>query len=168
MDQATLVCRTGQGVSTSAAPSSQLSETGLLGQAGAGSSASLSPPKTGRYALIWGAGSTILSVVGFLGYMMFEQYNNSLSELRTDLKHFNETTSSFVQREQFNKCRDQMREHLKEVRAVNTARAQLEHELQLSEKAREEMVQELQRIRERLAYVEGHQVGTQNTPNPRK
>ena len=40
---------------------------------------------------------------------MFEQYNGMLSELRADLKHFNETSNEYVKKERLQKCW----EHLK-------------------------------------------------------
>src|SRR6516165_5262271 len=56
-------------------------------------SVSASPQKKNRLSLFWKiSGGTILSVSGFVAMLLFEQYNNSLAELRNDLKHFNETS----------------------------------------------------------------------------
>jgi hypothetical protein len=110
-----------------------------------------------RRNLLLGIGGTALSVVGFLAMILFEQYTGLMSELRNDLKHFNETSSEYVKRESFQKCKEQVRECLKELQASSIARGQLEQELRTSEKVREELARELQRLRERLAYVEGWQ-----------
>jgi hypothetical protein len=115
------------------------------------------PKRRGRAALFWGMGGTILSGVGFIALALFEQYNGMLSELRGDLKHFNETASEFVKRESFQRFRDQFKERMKEFEAANLSKVQMEQEMRASEKAREELAHELQRMRERVAYIEGRQ-----------
>jgi chromosome segregation ATPase len=107
--------------------------------------------------IIWGVGGTILSAFGFVALAMFEQYNGMVSELRADLKHFNETSSEYVKKDTLQRIRDRFRDSMKELQEANAARARMEQELQASEKAREVMFQEIQRMRERLAYVEGRQ-----------
>jgi septal ring factor EnvC (AmiA/AmiB activator) len=102
-------------------------------------------------------GGTVLSALGFIALALFEQYNGMISELRGDLKHFNETSSEYVKRDSFQRLRDQTKEHFKELQDATATRAQLEHELIASEKAREEIAHELHQIRERLAFVEGQQ-----------
>ena len=111
----------------------------------------------GRAALIWGIGSTVLSVLGFLAWGLFEQYNSSLAELRADLKHFNEASSTFVKKDSMTRFRDQAKAQFKEMQSVSLSNKQLEAELKASEKAREDTSRELSRIRERLAFVEGRQ-----------
>jgi hypothetical protein len=105
-------------------------------------------------------GGTILSAAGFVGLALFEQYNSMLSDLRNDLKHFNETSSSFVKKDSFQRFRDQTKERFKETQDALGVKAQLEHELKVSEKARADMAQEMQRMRERMAYLEGRQSAT--------
>jgi hypothetical protein len=107
--------------------------------------------------LLWGLGGTILSVIGFVALALFEQYNGMLSELRTDLKHFNETSGEFVKKENVQKYREEMKNCTKEIQASSAARTLLEQELRSSEKVREEMAHELQHMRERLAFLEGRQ-----------
>jgi hypothetical protein len=121
------------------------------------------PAKRGRTALIWGIASTVLSGVGFIALALFEQYNSSLSELRSDLKHFNETSSEFVKTEYFQKFREQTKTYIKELQATSVGQSQLEKELRISEKAREEMTREMQRLRERLAFVEGQHSALPNS-----
>jgi biopolymer transport protein ExbB/TolQ len=122
--------------------------------------------KKRRGPLIWGIVSTVLSAVGFIALALFEQYNSMLSELRADLKHFNETAAEFVKRDSFQRFRDQVRERIKEMEQANLAKAQLEQELRVSEKAREELAHEMQRLRERLAFLEGRQTASPHAARP--
>jgi hypothetical protein len=101
-----------------------------------------------RRGLIWGIVSTILSATGLIGLALFEQYNGMLSELRADLKHFNETASDYVKKDNLQKCWERIRE-------LHETKLRLEEELRVSQTAREKMQEEIQRLRERLAYVEG-------------
>jgi hypothetical protein len=114
----------------------------------------------GRIAFIWGISGTVLSAAGFIAMALFEQYNDSLNELRRDLKHFNETSAELVKKDSMRRCFDQLKECFKEVHASAAARAQLERELRASEEERKELTHELQRVRERLASVEGRQAAT--------
>ncbi len=118
---------------------------------------STSPQGKSRAAMIWGVGSTVLSVLGFLAWGLFEQYNGSLAELRTDLKHFNEASSTFAKRDSLNRFRDQAKVQFAEMQAVAASNKHLEADLRVSERAREETSRELIRLRERLAFVEGRQ-----------
>jgi hypothetical protein len=120
------------------------------------------PSKRRRWPLLWGMGGTIVSVFGFILLTLFEQYNGLVGELRADLKHFNETSSEFVRKDTLQRVRDQVKECFKEMQASGVARAQLEMELKASEKARDQLVHELQQMRERLAYLEGRQTVTGN------
>jgi septal ring factor EnvC (AmiA/AmiB activator) len=119
----------------------------------------------GRTALLWTVGSTILSAVGFIALALFEQYNEVLSEMRGDLKHFNETYSTFAKKEELQKCREHMKEMHKELRELHELRTQLEHELKVSEKSRDELAHDMQRLRERMAFVEGQHAVKTNGPN---
>jgi hypothetical protein len=164
MDQPVLVCRQNQDVghyTTQAAQTAEPAATGAFHDAQPASTS-----RKGRNAMLWGVASTVLSVVGFIGYALFEQYNACLAELRNDLKHFNETASGFVHKDDFQRFRDQNKEHVKELHTAGVYRAQLEHELQNAEKARDEMAQELRHIRERIAFVEGQHAVLQSLPNP--
>jgi hypothetical protein len=116
---------------------------------------SLVPSGRRRRALMWGIASTVLSAIGLLGLGLFEQYNGMISELRADLKHFNETAGEYVKKDRLQKLKDLVKESSKEISASSAAREQLERELRASERAREEMAKELQHMRERLAYLEG-------------
>jgi hypothetical protein len=125
-----------------------------------------SSKRTRRAAILWGIGSTVLSGIGLIAFALFEQYNGMLTELRNDLKHFNETSSEYVKRDRFTKVIDMLKEQSKELQASSFARAQLEQELRTNEKAREETARELQRMRERLAFVEGRQTASTSLASP--
>jgi hypothetical protein len=112
-----------------------------------------------RRAVICGVISTVLSAIGLIGLALFEQYNGMLSELRTDLKHFNETTGDYIKKDRFEKFVERLKECSKEMRASAVVRERLEEELKASERSRESMAKELQRVRERLAFVEGLKAG---------
>ncbi len=127
--------------------------------ASSSSSSSWFSNKRTRRAVICGVISTVLSAIGLIGLGLFEQYNGMLSELRSDLKHFNETASDYVKRDRFEKCLERLKECSKEMRASAVARERLEQELKASERTRENMANEMQRVRERLAYVEGLKAG---------
>jgi hypothetical protein len=107
-------------------------------------------------------GGTILSALGFIGLALFEQYNGMLTELRNDLKHFNEISSELVKKESLQRLRDQLKERFKQLEESSVAKSRLEAELKASEKAREETARELQRMRERLAFLEGRHASAPN------
>jgi hypothetical protein len=155
MDQNALVCRNSGCAPSSGPHSAHFTDASAVDHAHP--SAPSSPLRKGHSTLFWGLGGTVLSALGFVALALFEQYNGMISELRSDLKHFNETSSEFVKRDSFQRLREQTKEHFKEVQEVTGTKAQLEHELMASEKAREEAARELHRIRERLAFVEGQQ-----------
>lgn len=114
----------------------------------------------GRRALFWSAGGTVLSAVGFVALALFEQYNSCLTELRGDLKHFNEISADLVKKESMRRCYDTVKECKQELHAVRTTRTDLDKESALYRKDREELLRELQKLRERLAAVEGRQAAT--------
>ncbi len=114
----------------------------------------------GRTALFWSIGGTVLSGIGFIALALFEQYNDSLTELRHDLKHFNETSADFVKKEGLRRFMTRVKGGLKQVETAEAARLQMEHELRASEQDRRDLTHEMQRLRERLAAVEGRQAVT--------
>lgn len=116
---------------------------------------SLLPKGRSRRAVLCAAASTLLSGAGLVGLAMFEQYNSALNELRNDLKHFNESSSEYVKKDRLQKCWEHLRECGQAMNAANAARERLEHELKASERGREDLAKEMQRLRERLSYLEG-------------
>ena len=108
-----------------------------------------------RQALLWGIGSTVLSALGLIALCLFEQYNGMLSELRADLKHFNETVGEYAKKDRVAALRDTVRQCSSEMTASKLQREQLEQELKSSQAQRTLLEKELQQLRERMAYVEG-------------
>jgi hypothetical protein len=126
------------------------------------------PAGKSRAAIFWGiSGGTILSVVGFIALALFEQYNDSLNELRNDLKHFHLTCGDLVKKEEL---RGRMRTtwgRIRDLQAIKITEArresrlaQMERQVKEVEEERKELMHELQRLRERLAAVEGRQAAT--------
>ncbi len=113
-----------------------------------------------RTALWWGVAGTLLSGVGWIALMLFEQYNAGLAELRNDLKSFHEARADLVKKESLRKLYERFQDYIKEIQASTTAREALERQLRASEKNRRVLARDLQRIRERLASVEGRQAAT--------
>ena len=68
-----------------------------------------------RRAIICGIVSTALSGLGLLGLGLFEQYNGMLTELRADLKHFNDTASEYVKKDRLEKITEHMKSCYKEL-----------------------------------------------------
>jgi septal ring factor EnvC (AmiA/AmiB activator) len=108
-----------------------------------------------RQALLWGIGSTVLSGLGLIALCLFEQYNGMLSEMRADLKHFNETVGEYAKKDRVAALREAVRQCSSEMTASKLQREQLEQELKVSQTQRALLEKELQQLRERLAYVEG-------------
>jgi hypothetical protein len=163
MESSEFACRNGNAASA-VAQAPRLAEDHAAHQATPAAPAAGS--KLGRRALLAGLGSALVSVLGFGALTLFEQYNGLVSEMRADLKHFNETAGEYVKRDSFQRYRDQMKERLKELQESKFAKAQLEQELKASEKAREETAAELQRMRERLAFLEGRHAATASRKEP--
>jgi hypothetical protein len=165
MDRSNLICGNGNGSLCPAA--TQPSQLARDHQEHETSSSSRPVPQTrGRGVLLWGMGGTLLSALGFIGLALFEQYNSMLVELRNDLKHFNETAVEFAKKDSLQRLRDQLKERFKELDQSNGVREHLGAELRASEKAREEMGHELQRMRERLAFLEGRLAAVPGVPPP--
>ncbi len=111
----------------------------------------------GRLAMLWGISGTVISALGFIGLSLFDQYNHSLNELQRDIKHFHEVSGNLVKKESLQRCYDRLGECLKELQTSIAARGQMERELEMAQKDRRELEREVQRMRERLALVEGRQ-----------
>jgi uncharacterized protein YlxW (UPF0749 family) len=143
-------------------------------------SAESAKPRRHR-ALFWTIGSSLLSAVGFLGIMMYEQYDRNLTELRNDLKHFNEVSGEQVKREEMRNRFTSMWTIIKEMQATGqensketqllkgdgiakeTRLTQLEQQLKTADEDRKELNREMLRLRERLAAMEGR-VSTLTAP----
>jgi len=161
MEQTSLICRKVETVTSShgAAPMQGGEPPALPGKPS-------SPPPSflgrgrRRTALLWSVGGTIFSAVGFIALALFEQYNDSLSELRHDLKHFNEMSADLVKKESMRRFVTNIKNCYRELQEAKASRKLIERELRESETDRRELMHELQQLRERLASVEGRQAAT--------
>jgi chromosome segregation ATPase len=97
----------------------------------------------------------VLSGLGLIALCLFEQYNGMLSELRADLKHFNETVGEYAKKDRVTALREAVRQCSSEMTASKLQHEQLEQELRASQTQRGLLEKELQQLRERIAYVEG-------------
>jgi len=156
MDQNNIVCRNVEFVSPASSRVPQQARE-LPAEQSQTISHPTSPKKKGRLALAWGISGTVLSALGFLGVTLYQQYTDSLNELRRDLNHFHEASAELVKKESLRKCREKLAECLKELRDSAALRTRVERDLHASEEERKETLRELQRVRERLAAVEGRQ-----------
>jgi septal ring factor EnvC (AmiA/AmiB activator) len=126
-----------------------------------------------RSALFWTIGSSLASAAGFLCIMLYEQYDRNLTELRNDLKHFNEVSGEQVKRDEMRNRFTSMWNIIKDMQTASqetgkethrlkadiltkeTRLAQLEQQLKSADDDRKELNREVLRLRERLASVEG-------------
>jgi hypothetical protein len=132
-----------------------------------------------RHTLLWGiSGGTLLSIVGFIAMIGYQEYSESLHQLRGDLRNFNQHATDVVKKDELRNrttalwtvIREMQAAHADDVRkfqAINLAAAG--HEARLAEASRRvkdlederrEMSREVQQLRERLACVEGRQAAT--------
>src|SRR5438034_502428 len=102
MDTSDLVCRGVETITSPTPPAPQLPDRAPAGPA---SPAHAARGGKGRLAFLWGVSGSVLSAVGFIGLTLFGQYNDSLNELRRDLKHFNETAADLVKKESLQRLR---------------------------------------------------------------
>src|SRR5438128_87576 len=139
MEPSNCVYGYGEGISTCLVPLSRGTEIHLTSAASPTHPAS--PKPRSNRPLLWGLGGTLLSGLGFVGLALFEQYNGMLSELRADLKHFNETSSEYVKKDSLQRIREHFRDCMKELHEIDAAKGRVEQELRASEKARDELAQ---------------------------
>jgi hypothetical protein len=157
MDQNSFVIRNVESVAPHRSRPSQHALDPLAEQSQIMNPTAAHPRKKSRLAFIWGVSGTGLSALGFIVLTLYQQYNDSLNELRRDLNHFHEISGELVKKEGLRKCRDKLIDCLKEVRESTALREQIERDLRASEEQRKEMTHELQHVRERLASIEGRQ-----------
>jgi hypothetical protein len=112
--------------------------------------------------ILWGlSGGTAISIVGFVALTLYQQYNDGLTELRNDLKHFNETCGDTVKREELHNRMNHLHTILKDLYTTGAERHTrfevLEQQFKASEEDRKELSREVQHLRERLAAAEARQ-----------
>lgn len=119
------------------------------------------PSKQG-VSWLWGiSGGGVLSALGFVALTLYQQYNDGINELQRDLKHFNTASTELVRKEEFHNRLSplwgQMQKLEKQLNEKSERLVLLEHQLKTTEEIRKEQTRELQRLRERLAALEGRQ-----------
>jgi hypothetical protein len=161
MEQSELVCHQVETIHAPNYGTSPLSgEHGMGSPPFHGSVPFASGKRKSRLAILGAISGSVLSGLGFIALTLYQNYADSLNELHRDLKHFNEASADLVKKDSLQRMREQLREYRKETQAAALARAQMEHEWQAGERDRKELASELQRLRERLAAVEGRQAAT--------
>jgi chromosome segregation ATPase len=116
-------------------------------------------------SLFWRiSAGTLLGVAGMVAATLYQHFNTSLNELRADLKQLNAAAGETAKRDEVRSRFSTLWTSVKELSATSSTLAaqqvrweQLEQQVRASEKERKELVRELQRLRERLASVEGRQ-----------
>jgi hypothetical protein len=172
MDPDPVVCRDAQVIVAAVPPALSARPPSFSQGRPFDATAQVSRPEKRKTSILWGISwGTVLSVVGFLALTLYQQYNESLTELRGDLKHFNTTCADLVKKDELQtqvgilhkKARD-VTDHLTDQR---TRLAVVEYQLKLSEEDCRELRRQNQLLRERLAAVEGRQTSLPaNTSTP--
>lgn len=113
-------------------------------------------------SIFWGiSGGSLIGAVGFVLLTLYQQYDNSVTELERDLKHFNESCAGLIRKEDFsNRTKSQWEAIQKLDKALSEKSERisvLEHEVKTHIEQDRELAREVQRLRERLAAVEGKQ-----------
>jgi hypothetical protein len=122
-----------------------------------------------RIPLMWRLSfGALLSLVALVCITLYHQLNNTLSALRSDVANVNAKSAALVSKDEFNKglieinSRNKtLQDSIKDLHQANAALLalrersdQLKERLDKSDKKREELAEEVQRLRERLAVLE--------------
>jgi CII-binding regulator of phage lambda lysogenization HflD len=118
-----------------------------------------------RLSVFWRVfGGTLLSITALVCITVYQQFNGSLNELRHGLNALHETRADLVKKDEFSSRMTSVWNGIKELQAAHAAAAAakeritlLEQQLKASEEDRKELTREFQRLRERLAALEGRQ-----------
>lgn len=120
-----------------------------------------------RISLFWRVfGGTLLSIVALVVVTVYQQFSNSLFELRNDMIHLNEARADLVTKEDFNSRMTSVWNGLKDLQTAGATvsglreRATLlEQNLKDAESERKEMAHQMERLRDRIAVLEGQLKG---------
>lgn len=124
-----------------------------------------SPRGDERISTFWRIfGGTLLSIAALVCITVYQQFNNTLNELRSAVAHLNEGRADLVRKDEYNSRNSSLWNGLKEAQtasaatvAVKERQALLEQQLKSAEEERRELAREVKRLSERLAAVEGRQ-----------
>jgi hypothetical protein len=120
-----------------------------------------------RISLFWRVfGGTLLSIAALVVVTVYQQFSNSLFELRNDMIHLNEARADLIKKDDFNSRMTSVWNSMKDLQTASTAvtsmrerTALLEQQLKEAESERKDLAREVQQLRERLAVIEGRQKG---------
>jgi hypothetical protein len=126
-----------------------------------------------RMSLFWRIfGGTLLSLAGLGGLTLYQQLNSSITEVRNEVNRINEGRGEFVKKDELSTRTTTIWNGIKDLQAANgtvTALKEregvLEQQLKASEDDRREMAKEIQKLRERLAALEGRQITPMSKPD---
>jgi hypothetical protein len=118
-----------------------------------------------RISLFWRVfGGTILSIVALVAVTLYQQFTNSLGEIRSNVNHLTESRAELIKTDEFNTRLTTVWTSIKELQAAQAANAALktkadllEQQLKMADDERKEMARQLQQLRERQAAVEARQ-----------
>jgi hypothetical protein len=130
---------------------------------GAAAAAAASGKGEERISLFWRIfGGTLLSIAALVVVTVYQQFSNSVVELRNDMIRLNESRADLLKKDEFNNRMTSVWNSIKDLQTANTAvtgmrerSALLEQQLKAAEDERKELTKQLQQLRERLAAVEG-------------
>jgi hypothetical protein len=116
-----------------------------------------------RISLFWRVfGGTLLSIGALVVVTVYQQFSNSLFELRNDMIHLNEARADLVKKDDFNTRMTSVWNSMKDLQtatnAVTSLRERtmlLEQQLKEAENERKELTREVQKLRDRVAATEG-------------
>lgn len=118
-------------------------------------------------------GGTLISIAALVAITLYNQFNNGLNELRAEIVRLKEQNGDLVKKAELREQAASLSTGLKDVQAaqagVTALRERsllLEQQLKTAEDERRELAREVQRMRERLAAVEGQQAGPRSKANP--
>jgi hypothetical protein len=120
-----------------------------------------------RISLFWRIfGGTLLSIAALVVVTVYQQFSNSLFEIRNDMTRLNESRADLIKKDEFNTRMTSVWNSMKDFQTTTTAvtgmrerSALLEQQLKTAEDERKELTRQLQQLRERLAAVEGRVKG---------
>jgi septal ring factor EnvC (AmiA/AmiB activator) len=125
------------------------------------------PPGKGeeKISVFWRVfGGTILSITALVVITVYQQFSGALAELRSDMIRSNEARAELLKKEEFNNRLTSVWNSMKDLQtgqaAVTSVRERaslLEQQLKTAEDERKELSRELQKLRERVAALEGRQ-----------
>jgi hypothetical protein len=116
-----------------------------------------------RISLFWRIfGGTLLSIAALVVVTVYQQFSNSLFEMRNDMIRLNESRADLIKKDEFNTRMSSVWSSMKDLQATTSAvsgmrerSALLEQQLKVAEDERKELTRQLQQLRERLAVIEG-------------